>query len=95
MSQREGAPHADRVEEDGRVLIYEGHDLGKEGLDPKSVDQETHTHNWEPNWRSSSGLARGEFHFLAFSLRIRIAAPREYGRLYGVSESQLRDIEST
>jgi hypothetical protein len=23
MSQREGAPYADRVEEDGRVLIYE------------------------------------------------------------------------
>ena len=39
MSQREGAPYADRVEEDGRVLIYEGHDIGKESLDPKSVDQ--------------------------------------------------------
>jgi hypothetical protein len=39
MSQREGAPYADRVEEDGRVLIYEGHDIGKEGPDPKSVDQ--------------------------------------------------------
>jgi hypothetical protein len=40
---QEGAPYADRVEEDGRVLIYEGHDIGKEGPDPKSVDQETHT----------------------------------------------------
>jgi hypothetical protein len=38
-SQREGVPYADRVEEDGRVLIYEGHDIGKESLDPKSVDQ--------------------------------------------------------
>ena len=53
------------------------------------------THSCEPNWRSSSGLARKEFRFLAFSLRIRIAASREYGRLYGVSESLLRDIEST
>src|SRR5262249_32757924 len=26
MSVRPGAPYADRVEEDGRVLIYEGHD---------------------------------------------------------------------
>ena len=39
MSQREGAPYADRVEEDGRVLIYEGHDIGRGGVDPKSVDQ--------------------------------------------------------
>jgi len=39
MSQREGAPYADRVEEDGRVLIYEGHDIGRGGSDPKSVDQ--------------------------------------------------------
>lgn len=39
MSQREGAPYADRVEEDGRVLIHEGHEKGREGPDPKSVDQ--------------------------------------------------------
>jgi hypothetical protein len=39
MSRREGAPYADRVEEDGRVLIYEGHDIGRGGPDPKSVDQ--------------------------------------------------------
>jgi len=26
MSLRPGAPYADNVEEDGRVLIYEGHD---------------------------------------------------------------------
>jgi hypothetical protein len=41
MSLRPGAPYADRVEEDGRVLIYEGHDLPRTrlGPDPKSVDQ--------------------------------------------------------
>ena len=41
MSLRAGAPYADRVEEDGRVIIYEGHDIPliKGGPDPKSVDQ--------------------------------------------------------
>jgi len=41
MSLRPGAPYADRIEEEGRVLIYEGHDLPKrQGIqDPKSVDQ--------------------------------------------------------
>ena len=41
MSLRPGAPYADRVEEGGRVIIYEGHDLPltKGGPDPKSVDQ--------------------------------------------------------
>jgi hypothetical protein len=41
MSLRRGAPYADRVEEGGRVLIYEGHDVAKvrDGPDPKRVDQ--------------------------------------------------------
>lgn len=41
MSIRRGAPYADRVEEDGKVLVYEGHDQPKvKGLnDPKSIDQ--------------------------------------------------------
>lgn len=41
MSVRPGAPYADRVEEDGKVLIYEGHNAytGHGGPDPKSVDQ--------------------------------------------------------
>jgi hypothetical protein len=41
MSVRPGAPNADRVEEDGRVLIYEGHDqpLARGGPDPRTVDQ--------------------------------------------------------
>lgn len=41
MSLRRGAPYADRVEEGGRVLIYEGHDVArtKECPNPKSVDQ--------------------------------------------------------
>ena len=41
MSVRPNAPYADRVEDDGRVLIYEGHDVPatKETADPKSLDQ--------------------------------------------------------
>jgi len=41
MSVRIGAPYADRTEEAGKVLIYEGHDIPKSGgnLNPKSSDQ--------------------------------------------------------
>lgn len=41
MSRRRGAPYEDRLEEDGRVLIYEGHDAARSGAtsDPKTVDQ--------------------------------------------------------
>lgn len=40
MSVRKGAPYADRVEDNGRILIYEGHDVPKnESLTPKLVDQ--------------------------------------------------------
>ncbi len=41
MSLRPGAPYADRIENNGRVLIYEGHDTPrrKGGPNPKSVDQ--------------------------------------------------------
>lgn len=40
MSQRKGAPYSDKVENDGKILIYEGHDLPKNlTLYPKLVDQ--------------------------------------------------------
>lgn len=41
MSLRKGAPYADRIEDEGRVLIYEGHDQPRStaGPDPKTVDQ--------------------------------------------------------
>ena len=41
MSLRKGAPYADRVDENGKVLIYEGHDVSKYkgGSESKSVDQ--------------------------------------------------------
>jgi len=41
MSIRSGAPYADRIESDGKVLIYEGHDIPRQqgGGDPKRADQ--------------------------------------------------------
>ncbi|HYB62602.1 MAG TPA: HNH endonuclease [Methylomirabilota bacterium] len=41
MNRRRGAPYADKVEEDGRVLIYEGHDVPRtsDGPSPKLKDQ--------------------------------------------------------
>jgi hypothetical protein len=41
MSLRLGAPYADRVEDDGKLLIYEGHDEPKRigSHDPKTTDQ--------------------------------------------------------
>ncbi|QNB48478.1 HNH endonuclease [Thermanaerosceptrum fracticalcis] len=45
MSVRPGAPYADRIEENGKILIYEGHDIPnrKDGPNPKKVDQEMFT----------------------------------------------------
>ena len=42
MSLRPNAPYSDKVEDDGRVLIYEGHDVPKtkENPIPKVVDQQ-------------------------------------------------------
>ena len=41
MSRRPNAPYRDLVEENGRVLIYEGHDVSKtaENPNPKNLDQ--------------------------------------------------------
>jgi len=40
MSQRKGAPYADKVENDGQILIYEGHDVPKNlAIYPKLIDQ--------------------------------------------------------
>jgi hypothetical protein len=42
MSLRPNAPYADRVEQNGKILIYEGHDIPKKqgGPDPKTMDQQ-------------------------------------------------------
>ena len=46
MSVRKNAPYADRIEENGRVLIYEGHDVPKKlSATPKVVNQEMYEEN--------------------------------------------------
>jgi HNH endonuclease len=47
MSRRSNAPYRDEVEENGRVLVYEGHDAPRKhgASDPKSVDQPRSTGN--------------------------------------------------
>ncbi len=44
MSVRPGAPYHDRIENDGKTLIYEGHDVPKQasGVDPKTINQPMH-----------------------------------------------------
>lgn len=41
MSVRQGAPYADQLNDEGRILIYEGHDVPKNQTEdnPKAVDQ--------------------------------------------------------
>jgi len=41
MSLRPGAPYADRIENEGCILIYEGHDVARTATlpHPKKVDQ--------------------------------------------------------
>jgi hypothetical protein len=51
MSVRKGAPYADRLEDDGRVLIYEGHDEPRTAgtPDPKALDQPEYTRHGRLN----------------------------------------------
>jgi hypothetical protein len=50
MSIRPGAPYNDRIEEDGTVLIYEGHDEPRRpgGSDPRAVDQPEYSERRRP-----------------------------------------------
>jgi hypothetical protein len=57
MSVRPGAPYADRFEDDGSTLIYEGHDIPRSSqhTDPKRHDQ--------PEFAPSGNLTEnGQFH---------------------------------
>ena len=68
MSLRSGAPYADRIEEEGRILIYEGHDIPaqKNGPHPKLVDQ--------PEKNPGGGLTQnGLFYKAALHLKSREA----------------------
>jgi len=57
MSVRPGAPYADRFEDDGSTIVYEGHDTPRssETQNPKSIDQ--------PEFSSSgTPTENGKFH---------------------------------
>lgn len=45
MSVRSNAPYADKIEDEGKILIYEGYDISnrKGGPSPKTVNQPMHT----------------------------------------------------
>jgi len=59
MSLRRGAPYADRIEDEGKTLIYEGHDIPRRqgGPEPKQTDQ--------PMYLPSSKLSRNGLFFEA------------------------------
>ena len=50
MSMRKGAPYDDQIEDDGKTLIYEGHDAPKNTTDkpPKSIDQPRYLPSGKP-----------------------------------------------
>jgi hypothetical protein len=60
MSVRPGAPYADRVEDDGSTIIYEGHDVPRSSIhpNPKAVDQPEFTPTGHPT-------ENGKFHSAA------------------------------
>ena len=64
MSVRPNAPYRDRLEDDGAVLIYEGHDVPAQagGPDPKTVDQVA-------NLPSGKLTENGRFHEAAQALK--------------------------
>src|SRR5262245_23139572 len=60
MSVRPGAPYQDKVIDDGKVLIYEGHDVPRRvgGPNPKTLDQPLAT-------RSGRQTENGKFFYAA------------------------------
>jgi hypothetical protein len=76
MSLRKGAPYADRIEEKGKILIYEGHDISKRkgGLNPKKVDQ--------PKTLPSGKLTQNGIFFEAASRAKKGEIPPERVKVY-------------
>ncbi len=76
MSLRPGAPYADAVVDNGKALIYEGHDIPRMpgGPDPKSVDQPMRT--------PAGGLAQNGMFFEAAQAARAGKAQAEMVRVY-------------
>jgi len=76
MSVRRGAPYADRLENDGSILIYEGHDVSRSAQhpNPKAVDQPGFTPGGQPT-------ENGKFHRAAQEFKRKLRLP-ERVRVY-------------
>lgn len=76
MSRRRGAPYQDRLDDGGRVLIYEGHDVPRTSsvLDPKKIDQ--------PHVTPSGRLTQNGLFYEAAQRFKRGDAPAERVRVY-------------
>jgi len=76
MSRRSNAPYSDRIESDGKILIYEGHDVARNTsfVDPKLVDQ--------PKTTASGRLTQNGLFFEAAQKYKRGEAPAEWVRVY-------------
>jgi hypothetical protein len=76
MSVRPGAPYADRLEDDGTTLVYEGHDVPRSShdIDPKKVDQALYT-------PSGNLTENGKFHQAAQEYKQNLRPP-ERVRVY-------------
>lgn len=63
MSVRLGAPYADRFEDDGSTVIYEGHDVPKSARhpNPKAADQAMFTPSGQPTENGKFDRAAQEF----------------------------------
>ena len=81
MSQRPNAPYRDRIEEDGSVLIYEGHNIKRSRTtpDPKLIDQ--------PEVLPSGSLTEnGKFHKAAKEYKQGLRQPikvKVYEKIHG------------
>ena len=76
MSVRPGAPYADRFDDDGTTLVYEGHDIPRSSqhADPKSISQ--------PEYSPYGNLTEnGKFHGAAQEFKTGIRPP-ERVRVY-------------
>ena len=76
MSLRRGAPYSDAVTDDGKALVYEGHDLPRTpgGPDPKKVDQ--------PMTSPTGGLTQNGLFFQAAAAAKAGDSPPEAVRVY-------------
>jgi hypothetical protein len=76
MSQRKNAPYSDRIEENGNILIYEGHDtsLGFSSRNPKTVDQ--------PMYNPSGSLTQNGLFFKAAQEYKKNSSKYEIVRVY-------------